>query len=368
MDNVTVNPRGLIEDPDERLPDEDKYSLESVKAPVVLAVVAVSMFLPEEASFALGDLRMTLSRLLLLLLAPIVLVRFVRQTFQGQNRFIWSDALTPAAGLWMFVGPITIDGLRALTYCGSSALEFCVPYMAARVFLTKRGQAAALVRILCFVIAAVGALAILDEFARRFVLREVAASISGFSRANPDDTDFFGYDNPDLIRGALFRAASTLDHPILLGTACLLGLLMTTTLRGVLRQLSFLGSAVGLVLSVSSAPIGGTVMGFGTMLYERITRWLPFRWGLLAGACLIPVGFIFVAHPDPLSFFLNHMSLQPGTAYYLTHGPPTARSQKRLIPFGFGKRCCMEFREPSLFFSVISPHACRHETPRPIQI
>ena len=44
-----------------------------------------------------------------------------------------------------------------------------------------------------------------------------------------------------LMRGFLFRAASTLEHPIALGTACLFGLLMATTMRGALRQFMLVG-------------------------------------------------------------------------------------------------------------------------------
>jgi hypothetical protein len=318
MNDVTIRPENTnseipVGSPPAPIWDEPA----SVKPPRLLTLIAISMFLPEEASFLFGELRMTVVRLLFLIISPLVVWRFVQLIVRGRYRFIWSDALVPIAGLWMFVGPMSVDGFdRALTYCGSSALEFCVPYMAARVFLVERGQAAALVRTLCITIAVVGFLSILDEISGRFLVREIVAAIPIFGRKASDDVDFFGYDNPDLMRGFLFRASSTLDHPILLGTACLLGLFMATTLRGGLRQFSLLGSAVGLVLSVSSAPIGGAVMGLGVFFYEKITRNVPYRWRLLFAGCAIPITVIFIGHPDPLSFFLNHMSLQPGTAYY----------------------------------------------------
>jgi hypothetical protein len=152
----------------------------SVKVPLVLVLIALTMFLPEEASFYFGELRMTISRLLLLLIAPAILFGFAKLTVGGSYRFVWSDVLVPVTGLWMFVGPIKIEGFdRNFLFSGTSALEFCIPYMATRVFLTERGQAIALVRILCIAIATIGVLAIFDEIAGRFVLRDLVGSRYG---------------------------------------------------------------------------------------------------------------------------------------------------------------------------------------------
>src|SRR5208283_1621363 len=176
----------------------------SVKLPLALILITVTMFLPEETSFFIGGLRMTLCRLLLLLIAPVVLLRFAQMTVRVNYRFVWSDVLVPVTGLWMFVGPIAINELyRALVYSGILVLQFCIPYMAARVFLTERGQAVTLVRILCIAIATVGVLAIFDEFSRRFLVREIVGSLMGSS-------GFAGVDYSDLMRGVLFRATSTI--------------------------------------------------------------------------------------------------------------------------------------------------------------
>ncbi|CAN2533309.1 hypothetical+protein [Methylocapsa aurea] len=279
----------------------------SVGAPLILALIAVTMFLPEEASFYLGERRMTVTRILLLLVAPLTVMRFARLTAEGRYRFVLPDLLVPLTGLWMFIGPIANDGIeRALVASGSSALEFCIPYMAARLFLSERGQAVALTRILCIVIALVGMLAIADEVTRRFLLRETIGALTG-------------YDNGALegdMRGFLFRATSTLEHPILLGTACSFGLLLATTLRGWPRMLGVTGAAIGLVLSVSSAPTGATLIGAGVLAYERVTRGLAFRWVLPAVGPLLFVAAIFLFHPSPLGFFLRYLTFDPATAWY----------------------------------------------------
>ncbi len=281
----------------------------SVRAPLVLVLIAVTMFIPEEASFFFGERRMTVTRILLLLITPAIPFRFGQLIAQGKYRFVWSDLLVPVAGFWMFVGPIEIDGFdHAVVASGISALEFCIPYFAARLYLSERGQALALVRVICITIATVGFLGIFDEIARRFWLKETIGSLTGYVLPELETTDLF--------RGFMFRATSTLEHPILLGTACIYGLLMSTALRGGARKFAIAGSVTGIVLAVSSAPLLGALIGFATMIYEKITVGLPFRWTIAITAILAAATALFVLHHDPLGFLISHFTLDPGTAWY----------------------------------------------------
>jgi hypothetical protein len=298
-----------FQSPDELPATPSRGGASSVKVPLVLVLIAVTVFLPEEASFYFGATRMTTCRLLLLLIAPAILFRFVRLTVGGNYRFVGSDLLVPVTGLWMFVGPTEMDGFdKVFVYSGTMALEFCIPYMATRVFLTERGQAVALARILCIAIATVGLLAIFDEPARRFVVREFVGSLTGYHKV--------GLNYDILMRGFLFRCASTLEHPILLGTACMIGLLMTTTMRGALRRFMLAGSAVGLTLSVSSAPTGGAVIGFGALLYNMLMRNFPFRWGLVFAIGAGAIVLIFNFHHSPWGFIFEHLTFDPANGYY----------------------------------------------------
>ena len=80
--------------------------------------------------------------------------------------------------------------------------------MAARLFLSERGQAVALTRILCIVIASVGMLAIADEVTRRFVLRETMGAQATRARWKATCGAFCS------------RSGRRFEHPILMGTAC----------------------------------------------------------------------------------------------------------------------------------------------------
>lgn len=303
---MAQTPNSDFRSPDELRAIARRSRVSSVKLPLILVLIALSMFLPEETSFFFGGLRLTICRLILLLIAPAVLLRFAQMTVRGDYRFVWSDVLVPVTGLWMFVGPIVINGLqRALVYSGILVLQFCIPYMAARVFLTERGQAVALVRILCTVIAAIGLLAIFDEFSGRFLIREIVGSLTGYQTVQGSE-----------YRGFLYRATSTLEHPILLGTTCMCGVLMATTMRGALRQFMLVGSALGLVLSVSSAPVSGVILGFGALLYNKFMRNFAYRWGLALASAIVAMIILFSVDPNPLAFMLNHVTFDPQTGYY----------------------------------------------------
>jgi hypothetical protein len=284
-----------------------------VKLPLILVLIAVTMFAPEEVSFFFGERRMTVTRLLFLLLAPAILFRFAQLIVKKEYRFVLSDALVPITGLWMFVGPIAIDGFdQAIVSTGVSALEFCLPYLAARLYLSERGQALALVRILCIAIATVGLLAIFDEISRRWLVRETVGHLTGYDHSDLDVSD----EALGNVRGLLFRATSTLEHPILLGTTCLFGLLLASTLRGGARQYAFVGSALGMVLAASSAPVLGALIGFATLLYEKFTRPFAFRWTAAFACIVVLLMILFISHHDPLGFLINHLTFDPGSAWY----------------------------------------------------
>src|SRR5215831_8083520 len=73
------------------------------KLPLALKLVLLALFLPQELSFYIADLRMTLERLLLLILAPIVFARLFRKMGHGRYRFVASDLFVPLTALWMFI-------------------------------------------------------------------------------------------------------------------------------------------------------------------------------------------------------------------------------------------------------------------------
>src|SRR5262249_39449722 len=111
-------------------------------APVVLKLIVLSILLPDEVGFYLEGLWFSVARVVLLMLTPVLLVRFGRMVFAGQYRFVLSDLFVLLTGTWMFVALAIIDGMQeSLIHAGPLALEFCIGYMTTRVLLSRHGQA-----------------------------------------------------------------------------------------------------------------------------------------------------------------------------------------------------------------------------------
>ena len=273
----------------------------------LLAMLAVAIILiPEEASFYVGDLRLTVARAILLALAPLSFLRLVQQAGRREYRFVWSDALVLPAGLWMLLAVTVTEGPeRALVSAGVTALEFVGAYYVARAYLTTHRQALSLARVLSLSIAVVGLLSILDRFAGTYVIHDVVGKLTG-------NELYWRYDE----RYGSIRAAGSFEHPILLGSACAFALLLATALPLFTRCLVFAGAVVGLLAAVSSAPIVGAFIGIGCLAYRRLTPGFEARWRWLMLGVATMLALLFAFHPAPFGWLIGHITIDPATGFY----------------------------------------------------
>jgi len=281
----------------------------------LLKVLAVSVMLPDEVGFYIFGLRFTAARVLMILLIPYLIAQFFRLLVTGRYRFVLADALVPITATWMIIAVSEVNGIdAALNHTGPVLLEFSVGYAASRFLLIDHGEALSFVDFLCRIIAIVGLLGFLDTLAHRFVLHELASSLFG----NSIPLSIAGVDEGGDERLGLLRAMSTLEHPILFGTTCAIGLLLATAVPIRARWFVILSSGLGAVLALSSAPIQAIAMGFGLLIYNRILRRMRYRWFVL----IILAGFgavlILEIIPDPLGFAFSHFVLDAQTAWFRT--------------------------------------------------
>ena len=275
-------------------------------SPLLVMLALAIVLVPEEASFFVGGLRLTLARAILLALTPLSLVRLVQQAGRRTYRFVWSDALVLPTGLWMLLAVAVTEGLdRALVGGGVTALEFVGAYFVARAFLAAHGQALSLARVLSLSIAVVGLLSVLDRFAGYYVLHDLVGRLTGLQLD-------WRYDE----RYGSIRAAGTFEHPILLGTACACAMLLATTLPMIARCFVFAGAAAGLLAAVSSAPMVGAFIGFSCLAYRRLTPSLESRWRWLMLAAGIMLALLFAVHSAPFGWLIGHMTIDPATGFY----------------------------------------------------
>jgi hypothetical protein len=116
-------------------------------------------------------------------------------------------------------------------------------------------------------------------------------------------------------RLGIFRSMGPIDHPILFGTISTLGLVLAivSPIRG--RRLTIFACGLGVILSMSSAPIQAAVIGLGLVVYGRLFRRVRSRWWLLTGIMALGVAAIFVYSDDPMGFVFSHFLFESSSGW-----------------------------------------------------
>jgi hypothetical protein len=308
----------------------------SVAGPLALRIIIVSILLPDEIGLSVSGLRFSMPRVILLVLMPFLMTRFARASAAGRYRFVLSDLLVLATGVWVIVALAITDGLQAgLNHAGPVALEFCIGYMAARLLLSEHGEAVSFIKFLCRAIAIVALLGVLDTLTHRFFLHGLAATLFGDATGMLGENIAAGADE----RLGLLRATSTVVHPILFGTICAVGLLLAASvpIRG--RWLVILACGLGTFLSLSAAPLQATFIGLGLLLYNRVTTGIPYRWAGLIGLITVGIIMAFQVLNDPLGFVFSRLVFDPDSGWFrrwIWTMATTAVAQSPWVGMGWG--------------------------------
>jgi hypothetical protein len=276
--------------------------------PLALKIAAVTLFFPVELSFYLFGLRLTIIRLLFLLIAPYLTVKFLRKLAAMRYRFVVSDLLMIFLSIWMIYAPASVDNLSsALNHAGPDVLEFCTAYWTTRILLSKHGQAVTFARMLCYAIALVAIIGLLDPLTGEYVVKDLVRQFTGFS-----DYLYSG----DTHRMGLMRASGTIDHAILYGFLCSIGVLIAITIRIQYRRYVIAACFLGMVFALSSASWQTAILGIGFIAYARFTRGMPLQWSVLVVLCAFALLYIFTFSNSPLSMLIGHLTLDPQTGWY----------------------------------------------------
>ena len=297
--------------------------------PFLLILVAVSIVLPEEFSFYIFELRFTLTRLIFILLAPLVVIILIQKVRAGRYRFIITDLLVLLSGFWMVYAPGNILGLAAaLNHGGPIALEFCMGYFATRMLLSERGQALKFISLFCGLVAVAGLAAALDTFTDSFVVHKLASVFTGYRT----------YD-VGIYRLGLLRARGPFEHPIILGFLSSLALIISFYVKVRWRKFSIAGCSVGTLVAVSTAPVQGFLIGLSLLLYNRILSNIPFKWFALIAAFGAMLGGVWLSGHSILHFVFQYLTFDPESGYYRIwtwDGVSDAVALSPMFGLGFG--------------------------------
>lgn len=277
--------------------------------PFALRLVLITLCIPVEFSFYLFGLRLTATRLIFLILTPVLLAKFARKLTTNHYQFVFSDLFIVLIGCWFIYAPANMDGLTdALNHAGPDVLEFCIGYMTTRLLLAEHGDALSFVDLLCRLIAIVALFGLLDPLTGHYVVHDFGIALTGY-RGN-DFTGHYDY------RMGLLRAAGPVEHPIWFGYLCGIGLLTALAIPVRSRGFVIVCCSLGAFFALSSAPLQCTFLGVGLLVYNRVMSEVPLRWLILMGAGAIAIIAAFLISNSPVAFIISHLIFDPSSGYY----------------------------------------------------
>jgi hypothetical protein len=266
----------------------------------MLKLIAVVIFLPEELSFYIFQFRLTVIRLILFLLTPILLVHLSQLLALGKRHLVFSDILIVSTLIWMIVSPaVVVDLEYSLHHSAPYAFELCGSYLAGRVLLSERGQAQSFVNLMCYVIAIVALVGLPDALTSTPFTHDFVGQLTGYRIPQGD------------ARLGILRAAGPIEHPILFGMVCAVGLLLSVASPIQAKSLTIAACGLGVMLSLSGAPIQAAILGLGLLAYDRILAHFRSRWSVLIGFAALGIGALYAVSSSPLAFILTRLLFDP---------------------------------------------------------
>jgi hypothetical protein len=304
------------------------------RAPFILKLIVCGLFLPEELSFYIFGLRLTVIRLLFLVLTPFLAAKFLQKLAAGRYRFIASDFLVIAAGCWLIYAPANVDDtFSALNHAGPTVLEFCGGYFVTRLLLSELGAAISFASAFCLAVAIVAWVGTLDPLTNHRFIHDLAAQLTEPMHSFLDWSDAYRFD--------LLRASGPIEHPILFGFVCAIGLLVAVAIPVRARLFVIVSCFLGTVISFSSAPIQIMIMGLILLAYDKLFSQLRYRWSILIAVGIAGIVAAFTFSNNPVGFVISHLTFSPESGYYREwtwHTVNLYVAQSPWFGLGFGQR------------------------------
>jgi O-antigen ligase len=279
-----------------------KVSARTAKIHPVNALLIVSLAIPEEFSFFIGPLRLTITRALLLLSAPLLAQAYFQRP---AGRAQLTDLLVLCASAWMFISVTIITDIgSSLSHAGPEILEFAVAYFAFRLWTKTREQVLASLDLFCLVISIAALVSVLDSLMGIFFLHDYSAMLTGYIKERQHDH-----------RLGLLRAAGPFEHPIHLGVICGASVIIAFAAPLKRRLFYIAACSLAMVLSFSSGPLQACVMGVALVVYSRSFSRLKNKWGVMIVSVATVAGAAYLVSDSPLSFITNQLTFDPSSAW-----------------------------------------------------
>lgn len=268
--------------------------------PWTVIIFVLSLLLPTTISFSIGDFRLTIYRVVLLV---FFIPCFVRVMNGRYGKALLADKLLLGYAGGMILSLSAHLGLAGGGKSGGVlVLESYGAYLLARSFIRNEMQFAAFIRLLFFIIASLSLATIPEALTGKNIFQPHVAHIGG--------------------RLGLTRAFGPFDHPILYGMFCASA--VSLTLFVPINTLQEKGThffragwvIVAAFMSVSSGALVTVVVQLILTMWKGLTRTIASRWHLFSVLLIIVYVMIdLLSNRTPMRVFLHRLTFSAETAY-----------------------------------------------------
>jgi O-antigen ligase len=281
-----------------------EVSIRDLPMPIVLMLVTIAM--PEELSFFVGQLRITPTRLILLILFFSIISKILSRKKELHERYLIGFSLWVLISLAFNHGPQS-----ALESGGVFVLEIIISYYVAKTYIQKDIHIYSLLKLFRFITMGLLPFLIIENVTGKHLIHDFFRAGTGFSIPLKDE-----------IRMGLTRAYGPFSHPILSGVffSTFLGFIWYSSklkFLNKLKQLIFLIIAV--LTALSSAPMLAVIIQVSAIFWNWYARLNKKRWKTVAyGIATVYIFLSFWSDSTPLMAILRRITLDPQTAYFRT--------------------------------------------------
>ncbi|MDX5412424.1 MAG: hypothetical protein LPK02_05215 [Rhodobacterales bacterium] len=277
--------------------------------PIVVVLLFFGMMMPTSVSLNLGGLRLSVFRIVLL----VMFIPMVLMLLSGRRgRMTIFDALVFGHAGWALLALINWGGLaQGIESGGIYIVEFVGAYLVGRLYIRTYADFEAFARAFVMIVVVMLIFTIPEALTSVHFLHDTIAGVMGAPRAPFIEQ-----------RMGLERTFGPFDHPILYGvfsaSAFSLAYFMIaekrlTNWRGMAQVF---GVALATFMSASGGPYVVLIMQGFVALWERVLGRITGRWRMLFGLfALTYLAIDLLSNRSPFHVFVTHFTFSTQSAY-----------------------------------------------------
>ncbi len=292
----------IAKDPNERTP---KF----LGVPLIVILFFIGMMLPTSISINAGGLRLSVYRIVLIIMFLPMMVDLLQGNRGKLNTF---DILVFGHSIWATLALIKWGGLaQGIESGGIYVVEFAGAYFLGRLYIRSCSDFFAFARVFVGITVILLIFTIPEALTGQHILHDFFASVTGGPRAPYIDK-----------RMGLERAFGPFDHPILYGVFSAAAFSMAFYVvqkRNLMNFRGFvmtLGVCIATFLSASGGPYVVLIAQIFVVTWERVLKGFAARWKILFAMFLATYFSIdLLSNRTPFHVFISHFTFSTQSAY-----------------------------------------------------